>query len=350
MPYEERKSIIAKLEKARGSRILVYFLSDRETLPAPIPGFVTQMAHEPQMVFIEMLRKIRKTQQLDLFLYTRGGMTDSVWPLVNHLREHCEKLAVIVPFRCHSAGTLVCLGADEVIMTDSAELSPIDPTAGNQFNPADPTNPQNKLGISVEDVAAYFELARERAGIRREGHTLEVFRELTKNVHPLAVGNVQRAHMQIRSLARRLLALHLGEGIQARRIEGIVKTLTTEFYSHVHAINRREAMPLLGWVRVPTPTEEPLIWDLFDSYAGALELGKKFNLPDYMTAQQSRDLHVLGGFIESTDLSYLYTTDMVVNQVGQQIQLPGMAVPVVMGKSYNFELQKQGWVMNNGQV
>jgi len=351
MPYEARKAIITKIEQARQSRVLVYLLSDRETLPAPISGFSVLMTHEPQVVFIEILRKIGKAKNLDLFLYTRGGATDSVWPLVNLLREHCDKLSVLVPFRCHSAGTLVALGADEVVMTEAAELSPIDPTAGNQFNPPDPTNPQQKLGISVEDVAAFFELASERAGIKREANTLEVFRELTKNVHPLAVGNVQRAHMQIRRLARRLLALHLDEKANARRIDGIIKTLTTEFYTHLHAINRREAIPILGkWVRMATGGEEPLIWELFDSYAGALELAKKFNLPDYLAGQTVKDLHAVGGVIESTDMSYLYTTDMKVAQVaGQQIQLQGMA-PIAIGKVYNYELEKQGWVMNDGTV
>ena len=45
------------------------------------------------------------------------------------------------------------MAAKRIVMTRLAELSPIDPTTGNQFNPVDGKG--NRLGISVEDVRAY---------------------------------------------------------------------------------------------------------------------------------------------------------------------------------------------------
>ncbi len=193
MGFEQRQPLIASLEEARGSRVLCYVLSDRETFPLGIPGFATQMSPEPHLVVEDLLRGMGNPARLDVLLMTRGGATESVWPLVNLLRAHTEHLSVLVPFRAHSAGTLLCLGAEEVLMSDIAELSPIDPTTGNQFNPRDPTNPANQYGISVEDVAAFFELAKERGGIESEPHRLEVFKLLAGNVHPLALGNVQRS-------------------------------------------------------------------------------------------------------------------------------------------------------------
>ncbi|MBU0734226.1 MAG: hypothetical protein KKG10_08760, partial [Proteobacteria bacterium] len=44
------------------------------------------------------------------------------------LREFCEKLAVLVPFRAHSAGTTLALGADEIVMGPLGELGPVDPS------------------------------------------------------------------------------------------------------------------------------------------------------------------------------------------------------------------------------
>lgn len=356
MALQERKKLTASLEKVRNSRVLCYFLSDRETFPPQIPGFSTQMGTEPSLLLADQLRALGKVQQLDLFLYTRGGATDSVWPLVRLLREHCDKLTVIVPFRAHSGGTLVCLGADEVIMTDFAELSPIDPTTGNQFNPTDPANPQNRFGISVEDVAAYFKLSEERAGITQEPHKLEILKELTEKVHPLALGNVQRVYMLIRRLARSLLALHMDEGSQAKKMDEIIEALTEKFYSHVHAITRSEATILLGdWVRQPSDKEEPVILDLFNSYAETLGLRTKFNLPEYMADETMRDLQVVGAFIESTDLSHIYTTDLKVGQrpnvpPNVQIQLPpGAPMPlgVWASRSYDYGIKKIGWRLND---
>ena len=59
---------------------------------------------------------------------------------------------------------MISLGADEIIMSDLSELSPIDPSTANVFNPADPANVQNKIPISVEDVMAYFDLAKNKFG------------------------------------------------------------------------------------------------------------------------------------------------------------------------------------------
>jgi hypothetical protein len=275
---------------------------------------------------------------------------------VNLLRVYGERLTVIVPFRAHSAGTLICLGADEVVMTDAAELSPIDPTTGNQFNPADPSNPQSRFGISVEDVVAYFELGEKRAGITQEAYRLEILKELTQKVHPLALGNVQRVYMQIRRLARKLLALHLNEEVNEQKIEQIITALTEEFYSHVHSINRREAITLMGdWVRSPSEEEALIIWDLFKSYSNTINLHQKFQLPEYMSDEQTRDLTVVGGFIESTEFSHIYTTDIKVNQrpnlpPNVQIQIsPGSTIPLMPGfsRSYEFSIQQMGWKIND---
>jgi hypothetical protein len=51
------------------------------------------MGSEPQLWFVDQLRAFGKMSQLDLFLYTRGGAVDAVWPLVNLLRAYatgCE--------------------------------------------------------------------------------------------------------------------------------------------------------------------------------------------------------------------------------------------------------------------
>ncbi len=50
------------------------------------------------------------------------------------LRMFCDELEVIVPARARSAGTLMCLGADKVVMTKQATLGPIDPSLTGPLN------------------------------------------------------------------------------------------------------------------------------------------------------------------------------------------------------------------------
>ncbi len=357
MSYKDRKELIVQFEKVRRSRVVCYFLADRETFPPGWPGFSTQLTGEAHLFLIDHLRAIGKVPQLDVFLYTRGGATDSVWPLVSILREYAERLTIFVPFRAHSAGTLICLGADEIIMGEAAELSPIDPTTGNQFNPRDPLNPAMTFGISVEDVAAYFQLTKERGGIRDQVGRVEVLKALIQRVEPLALGNVQRVYMLIRRLATELLILHMNE--KDKRIKGIIEALTEKFYSHVHAINRQEARNLMGdWIQFPTKEEADIGWLLFEAYAKTINLQEKFQLPAYMKDEPVRDLTVLGGFIESKDNSHIYKTVMKVIQRPNlppniQIQIPpGAPVPLhpSIPRVYEYSIQQMGWYTNQEGV
>ena len=129
--YSNRISFYKQLEDARNSRVVAYITGDRRQLE-------TKMAAEVLDFFVHHLDKIGVVGKLSLFLYTRGGDTLSAWSLVNLLRAFCDKLEVIIPSKCHSAGTLVCLGADSLVMTKQATLGPIDPSVNTPLNPQVP--------------------------------------------------------------------------------------------------------------------------------------------------------------------------------------------------------------------
>jgi hypothetical protein len=186
-----------------------------------------------------------------------------------------------------------------------------------------------------------------------------MFKELTSKVNPLALGNVQRVYAQIRWLASRLLELGTKPGLKPQKIEEIVKALTIGFYSHSHAITKKQAIELFGgWVRTPNEGEAPLLWTVFNTYAGALELRNKFNLPEYMEDTQIRALRTIGGFIESGEMSYAFVTETKIAQrpnlpPNVQVQVPpGAPIPLApwVSRAYDFGIVKQGWVRNEGEI
>ena len=83
------------------------------------------------MPFVDLLHKVPPNQALDLLLHTGGGSIDVAEKLIGILRRHAgeAKLRVIVPELAKSAGTVMVLGADSVVMSDMSELGPIDPQA-----------------------------------------------------------------------------------------------------------------------------------------------------------------------------------------------------------------------------
>ena len=294
----KNKEIIEKIEKIRDSRVITYITSDR---PGPVNA---KIAGDIIPIISQQLRKIGKTKNIDLFLYSSGGDTLVPWRVVSMIREHCDKFSVLIPYKAHSAATMIALGADEIIMSDLSELSPIDPSTANVFNPIDPQNPQNRIPISVEDVMAYFDLAKNKFGIKDDENLTSIFNKFIESnpqIHPLALGNVNRIHNLIRVLATRLLKSHKLP-MSENDIKEIVDNLTEKLYSHQYFIGRKEAKEDLGIKTVRFAEQEltEAMTELYEGYQKEMglniriwnpeaELGENIaqNKKDYITKSRT---------------------------------------------------------------
>lgn len=266
--------LIKKIEELRGSRVLTYITSDR---PGPVGA---RVAPDVIPLFSKQLREIApkdKIPKIDLLLYSAGGDTMVPWRLVSMIREHCDQFSVLIPYKAHSAATMIALGADEIVMSNLSELSPIDPSTANVFNPSDPNNQQNKIPISVEDVVAYFDLAKNKFGIKSDEDLTKIFIkfvEASPQIHPLALGNVNRTHNLIRLIAKRLLKNH-NNPMKEDEVEKVVEYFTEKLYSHQYFIGRHEAREELGVksvVDAPTDLTEAMT-ELYESYQREVGLG-----------------------------------------------------------------------------
>ncbi|MCL6560472.1 MAG: hypothetical protein K6U74_17100 [Firmicutes bacterium] len=291
MARQQRIDLIRQISELRGSSVLCYITGDRENVNTRIAPDVTQ-------VFYRHLEMFGECRQIDLFLYTRGGDVLTPWRLVHLIREYTPRFNVLVPFRCYSAGTLLCLGADEIVMGKMGELGPIDPSVVNAFNPQDPNNPSARIPVNIEDVYSYLALAGEKAGVCSTDQQVKAFTLLAERIHPLALGNVHRNYLLIRSLAKKLLAMHQ-QPLREGRIEHIVDNLTEKLYAHNHMISRREAADEITLaVLLPDSRLEPLMWALYQDYAEEMSLAEPFNPAEQLRGARS-DFEVVSGFVES---------------------------------------------------
>ncbi len=292
MARSERLKIIEAIENERGSKLICYITGDRENVN-------TRIAPDVTTILFRHLEMIKKQPKIDLFLYTRGGDVLTPWRLVHLIREYTSYFSVIVPFRAYSAGTLLCLGADEVLMGKMGELGPIDPSVVNAFNPQDPANPQARMPVNIEDVYSYLALAREKAGLNNEELLAKAFQILSERIHPLALGNVHRNYLLIRSLATKLLHLHLNPPSE-EKIINIVDNLTEKLYAHNHMISRREALEEIKLpVFYPNQYLDELIWQLYVEYAREMLLNEPFNPVELLTGQHT-EFEVVSGMVESS--------------------------------------------------
>lgn len=339
----DKKQLIQQIGGLRKSRVITYLTSDRQ---GPINA---RVAMDVIPVISRQLRTIGKTENIDFFLYSTGGDTMVPWRLVSMAREYCDKFSVLVPYKAHSAATMIALGADEIVMSDLSELSPIDPSTANVFNPQDAQNPQNKIPISVEDVMAYFDLAKNKFGIKSDENLTEVFEQFVRanpQIHPLALGNVNRIHNLIRMLAKRLLKSHKAP-MKEEEIEKLVDYFTEKLYSHQYFIGRKEAKEDLGLKTVINADNNlsKAMTDLYEEYTKEMELGKIWNPENELglnTVQNKKDYKI--AFIESAQLSNYFelTVEYKKQQVNTIQQTPQGPIQIPQ-EQVAWRIIGQGW-------
>jgi len=296
--YRDRVPLYQRLEEQRGSKVVVYVTGDRR-------GLETVIASEVLDFFLDHLDTIQQSDLISLYLYTRGGDTLAAWSLVHLIRQFCNRFEVIVPFKSHSAGTLICLGANNIVMTKQATLGPIDPSVNTPLNPEVPGT-TNRWPVSVEAISGYLELAREN-GVVKSADWANVLKVLTEYVHPLVLGQAFRTRSQIRMLGQRLLS-HQYE--DATQIENILAFLCSESGSHAYTIYRQEARNLGLTVETPTPELYETIWSIYESVARELHLTEPFDPKVVLGENDAGDYVAARALIESAEGgSHVFVTE-----------------------------------------
>ncbi len=337
-----KNELIKQIEEVRKSRVITYLTSDRQ---GPVNA---RIAMDIIPIFSRQLRQIGKVDKIDLFLYSAGGDTMLPWRLVSMIREHCDTFSVLIPYKAHSSATMISLGADEIVMSDLSEISPIDPSTANVFNPSDPQNPQNKIPISVEDVMAYFDLAKNKFGIKNDEQLADIFTEFISanpQIHPLALGNVNRTHNLIRILAKRLLKSHKSP-LKEDEIEKVVDYFTEKLYSHQYCVGRKEARDDLGVKSVVFADDNisKLMTDLYEVYKTEMELDKMWTPENELgPVMQVRKDYKIACIDSATAESYFKIgIDFKRQQVNVVQQTPQGPIHVPQ-EQVGFKIVEQGW-------
>lgn len=265
----ERINLIRQIEAKRESRVICCLTSDRQNAAGII-------AKDFIPVFFGHLSSFGDCRKVDVFIFTQGGDTLAAFGLSCLVREFASSFAALIPHSCHSAGTLFALGANEIVMTKVATLTPIDPSVQGPLNPVFELAPGQRqfLPVSVESVRGYQSLVRQDWKLSEEGVAV-AFKILAEKINPLALGDVYRSRQQIGNLARTLLGYHRQD---AENIEKIVKQLTGDLGSHDYLISRSEARKLLAsQVGKDDKVLESLIWDLYVDFKNDMSLGQIFD-------------------------------------------------------------------------
>lgn len=202
-----------------------------------------------------------------LLLSTFGGDAAVAYRIARNLRRNYTKVTVVVHSYCKSAGTLLALGADELVMTDLAELGPLDV----QILKYDEVGGRDSGMVLMESLDMlqtktfeFFEnhLLQLRVKSGRQVSTksaaeiaakltVGVFAPIYSQIDPVRLGEIGRA-MKI--------AYVYGEKIQKNnKDQHTLARLVQTYPDHGFVIDKEEAESLFSKVRGVSEKEKSLL-------------------------------------------------------------------------------------------
>ena len=246
-------AMLAELEQLRQSRVLLYVGQDRGQ-------FSHQISEEDMPPLFACLRGHERVERLDLVLHTAGGSISVAHWLCHLLHAYGNHVSVLIPSKARSAGTLLCLGAHEIVMGPFAQLGPVDPQMAQRASSASGNPPM----IAAEDIRAFPLMAESWFGSAESPQNLHLLQRLCEYIFPTTLTAFFRAAQQIKATTEQHLRLHLPEASPEQR-RTIAEYFIQGCYSHDQIITRDDATEIGLRVTVPSQQEEALLWRIWEA-------------------------------------------------------------------------------------
>jgi len=205
-----RLRAIRRLEQQRNSRVitLIHRQESVALLGLPISRYIDIDDSEA------LLRAFRLTPDnlpIDLIIHTPGGLVLAAEQIAQALVRRQGKVTVFVPHYALSGGSLIAMGADEIVMDENAVLGPVDPQVG-QFPAASLLKVVEQKPVSeIDDQTLIF---------------ADVGRKALAQVHETVV------------------EILTGNGMAKEKAEELANTLTSGKWTHDYPISFEEAKVL----------------------------------------------------------------------------------------------------------
>jgi membrane-bound ClpP family serine protease len=245
----QRQALIREIQHSSGAKLICY-----------VAGIGAPVDREDVVCFVDLLHNIAPGQDVDLLLQTGGGDIDAAEKLITMVRKKVgtARLRVIVPDYAKSAGTLMALGADIIVMSDTSELGPIDP----QIVRSDHNG--NRVWHSVKN---YIDAYEEHKAALKEDPTNVTAQMMLSKLDPETVQLFNSTMLRARAFAESQLkrGMMLKGGNWSQAVSALLNT--TRFQTHGQPISWEDASdPTIGLtVEYRRPDDELWLqyWQLY---------------------------------------------------------------------------------------
>lgn len=215
---------------------------------------------------IEQCFQRKRRPNVFLMLTTGGGDPHAAYRVARTLQQHYQRVIAYVPGYCKSAGTLLILGAHELVISPHAELGPIDlqvlrnDEVGERSSVLTPTDALRVLqeqAISAfvtafGDFRAGAQLTTRLAAEMASNLVSGLYHDIFAQIDPIRLGELDRATRIAIEYGERLISVS-----KNARDATLIK-LVGGYPSHLFVIDQAETTDLFSQVRPPSENERQL--------------------------------------------------------------------------------------------
>lgn len=119
------QAALQEISKQRDDRNVMFYASAFMQKPA-VPSYMTMLMMDDINGLMACMHNMRWEQNLTLVLHTPGGVPGAANALVEYMHSKFADIEVVVPTFAMSAGTMMALGANRIVMGRQSQLGPID--------------------------------------------------------------------------------------------------------------------------------------------------------------------------------------------------------------------------------
>lgn len=241
-----RQTLIKEIEKVTGTTLICYVASNPQIDRTDVIGMV------------DLLHNITPGTAIDLMLHSPGGNIDAAEKLILLIRKRAgtAPVRVIVPDYAKSAATLIALGANTIVMSDSSELGAIDPQV---------ELPDSNGHLQTLSAQSYLDAFHLHADRLKDNPKDPVALLMLNKMEPATVRKLERMTKRSRAIAEALLGQAMIKDVaQATDIANQLSD-TKKWHSHGQMISHETARGIGLNVSYLAPHDDLWImyWRLF---------------------------------------------------------------------------------------
>lgn len=219
--------------------------------------------------FIEEVHEAKRNDKVSLFLTTSGGDPDAAYKMARYLQDKYDYVTVVVSGKCKSAGTLIAIGANELVFTPYGELGPLD----IQLTKVDRLD-QMQSGLTIKDALTSIEdraiekfhlIAKNwieaNQGLISFASATQAAAEFVSNMYAPIFARIDPEEVGAKTRAMRI-ATDYGQrlAVKSQNLKPQTLRLLAETYSsHSFVIDQQEARTLFTRVRSATEAEQRVV-------------------------------------------------------------------------------------------